>query len=163
MLLLEDRDLRYRFDHVWFNGYVHSKAGGNVFGPIDGERLTRRICEVAIPECIISGSNIAGGRGTDRGAEGWRATQVPACRRATIYLLSPSGRSLADGNGLGKIQTEAHLVPGAGVERESRAPKSYNKSVAMLPEALTEAELEKLAKSTPSDNSAANGLSPDYS
>ncbi|HRN62418.1 MAG TPA: MBL fold metallo-hydrolase, partial [Luteimonas sp.] len=43
--LLNDPDLRHRIDHVWFNGYVHSERGGNVLGPLDGERLTRAIAD----------------------------------------------------------------------------------------------------------------------
>src|SRR5215203_5189219 len=43
--LLDDPDLKHRIDHVWFNGYVHCKSGGNVLGPVNGEQLTTRISE----------------------------------------------------------------------------------------------------------------------
>ena len=43
--LLDDPDLKHRVDHVWFNGYVHCKSGGNVLGPVLGEQLTKRIAE----------------------------------------------------------------------------------------------------------------------
>ena len=159
--LLEDPDLRHRIDNVWFNGYVHSEAGGNILGPVDGERLTRRICEGGFrwnepfPDPV---SPVVGGPIVVPSSGDLPSYQLKG--GATVYLLSPTGRKLKRmAKVWQEVVTKAGIVPGEGVDLDSRAPKPYKKNKGELPEVLSEAELDKLAGPTASDSSAANGSS----
>lgn len=159
--LLKDPDLRHRIEHVWFNGYVHSERGGDVLGPIDGERLTRAITEggyqwnaaFADPVSpIVGGPIVVPSKGD--------LPSFPLKGDATVYLLSPTGKKLKRMADVWEdVVTKAGLVPGKGSDRDGRAPKSHKKVVAELPEVLTQKELEALAKATPNDTSPANGSS----
>lgn len=159
--LLDDRDLRDRIDHVWFNGFVHSKKGGNVLGPIDGEVLTKRICDGRYPwnkpfpgpvSPVVGGPIVVPSKGD--------LPSFPLAGDATVYLLSPSGAKLKRMAGVwGAVVTKAGLVPGQGVDHGNRPPKPHEKNVTELSEILSESELDTLAKPTPVDSSAANGSS----
>jgi beta-lactamase superfamily II metal-dependent hydrolase len=159
--LLQDHDLRHRIEHVWFNGYVHSKRGGNVLGPVDGERLTRVIAQgdytwnepfddrvspvVGGPIVVPSDADLP---------------VIPLDGDATLYLLSPTGKKLKRMADVWEREViKAGLVPGEGSDRDGRAPKSHEKVVPELPDELTPAELQALAQPTPADTSAANGSS----
>lgn len=41
--LLQDRELRVRYDDIWFNGYRHLVQAADMLGPVDGEKLTLEI------------------------------------------------------------------------------------------------------------------------
>jgi beta-lactamase superfamily II metal-dependent hydrolase len=159
--LLEDQDLRRRIDHVWFNGYMHSKRGGDVLGPVDGERLTHTIVKRDYkwnhPFTDWISENVGGPIVVT--SEGDLPT-FTLSGGATVYLLSPTGRKLKR---MAKVWedviVDAGLVPGEGTDRGGRAPKSYRKKVAVLPEVISEIELGALAKATTPDSSAANGSS----
>lgn len=159
--LLKDPDLRHRIRHVWFNGYVHSERGGNVLGPIDGERLTRTICDGGYkwnarfedPVSPAVGGPIVVPSAGDLPSFALEGD-------ATVYLLSPSGKKLKRMASVWKdVVTDAGLVPGQGSDRDWRAPKPYDKDVEELPEVLSASELEVLSKPTSVDSSPANGSS----
>jgi beta-lactamase superfamily II metal-dependent hydrolase len=159
--LLKDPDLRHRIRHVWFNGYVHSDRGGNVLGPIDGERLTKTISDggykwntrFADPVSPVVGGPIVVPSAGD-------LPSFPLDGDATVYLLSPSGKKLKRMAAVwDDVVTKAGLVPGQGSDRESRAPKPYKRDVEALPEVLSAEELEVLARPTNGDSSPANGSS----
>lgn len=159
--LLKDPDLRDRIDHVWFNGYAHSERGGNVLGPIDGERLTRAIIDGGYTwnePFVDPVSPKVGG-----------AIVVPSTGNlptfelnggATLYLLSPTGKKLKRMAAVWeKVVIAAGLVPGEGTDRDGRAPKPHRKEVPVLHGVLSETELEALSGPTRVDTSAANGSS----
>ncbi len=159
--LLEDPDLRHRISEVWFNGFVHSKRGGNVLGPIDGERLTKTINDggftwnTPFPEpvsTVVGGPVVVPSKGS-----------LPSLKLgggATVYLLSPAGPKLKSmAKVWDKVVTDAGLVPGEGTDREGRVPAPREKRVKKLPEILTARQLDALAKPTSSDSSPANGSS----
>lgn len=159
--LLDDPDLRHRIDHVWFNGYVHSKRGGNVLGTLDGERLTRAIADggyrwnAPFPDPVspkVGGPIVVPSKGdlpTFQLADG-----------ATVTLLSPTGPKLKRMAGeWEKVVIAAGLVPGKGTDKPARTPKSWDKQVDALPAVLSKAQLSELATATGSDSSAANGSS----
>ncbi|MGQ0801464.1 MAG: ComEC/Rec2 family competence protein [Pseudomarimonas sp.] len=159
--LLADPDLRHRIDHIWFNGYVHSKRGGDVLGPIDGERLTRAITDGGYQWNAPFGDRVSPAVG---GPIVVPSTGDLPCFSlaggAFVYLLSPSGKKLKRmASQWEKTVIRAGLVPGVGTDRDGRAPKPRGKDVAELPEVLSAAEIEELVKPTDSDSSAANGSS----
>jgi beta-lactamase superfamily II metal-dependent hydrolase len=155
--LLDDPDLRHRVRDVWFNGYVHSDRGGDVLGPVDGERLTAAI--------------VNGGYAWNRGFEGPVSPAVggpivvPSTGHlptrdlpggARVTFLSPSGGKLKRMAKVWRdVVAKAGLTPGAGTDRKARAPKPYAKHV---PEPTVE-QLADLAARTATDGSAANGAS----
>jgi beta-lactamase superfamily II metal-dependent hydrolase len=159
--LLDDGDLSYRISSVWFNGYVHSERGGNVLGPVDGERLTRRIADggfewnTPFPDPV---SPVVGGPIVVPSTGDLPTFELPG--RATVYLLSPSGPKLKR---MAKVWldvvTAAHLVAGEGSEGENRALRSFDKHVKERLQALSDAEIEKFAGQGGRDGSAANGSS----
>ena len=159
--LLADPDLRHRIDQVWFNGFVHSKRGGNVLGPIDGERLTRSISDggfcwnAPFPDPVsqaVGGAIVVPSKGA--------LPTLSLAGDATVYLLSPGGAKLKRmAKVWDDVVTEAGLVPGEGTDRAGRAPKPSEKELEQLPEVLTQRELDSLAKPTSADSSPANGSS----
>ena len=159
--LLSDPDLRHRIDHVWFNGYVHSKRGGNVLGPLDGERLTRAIADGGYTWNAPFGDRVSPRVGGPIvvPSKGDLPT-FELAGGATLTLLSPSGSKLKRMAGeWEKVVVAAGLVPGKGTDLPARAPKSWDKQVEALPAVLSAAQLEKLAGATGTDSSAANGSS----
>jgi beta-lactamase superfamily II metal-dependent hydrolase len=159
--LLRDPDLRHRIRHVWFNGYVHSERGGNVLGPIDGERLTKTINDGDFTWNAPFKNRISPAVGGPIVVPS--TGDLPSLTldgNATLYFLSPTGPKLKRmATEWKKVVTAAHLVPGAGTDRDSRAPKSHEKKVKALPETLSAAKLKALAAKSTVDNSAANGSS----
>ncbi|MCA0394187.1 MAG: MBL fold metallo-hydrolase [Proteobacteria bacterium] len=159
--LLQDPDLRHRIDHVWFNGYAHCKQGGNVLGPLDGERLTQAIttggytwnAPFAKPVSPKVGGPVvvpATGDLPSFALEGG----------ATLTLLSPTGPKLRRmATEWENVVVDAGLVPGKGTDLEARAPKSWDKPVKALPDVLSPTQLSRLAAATAVDGSAANGAS----
>jgi beta-lactamase superfamily II metal-dependent hydrolase len=159
--LLADPDLRDRIRQVWFNGYVHSERGGNVLGPVDGERLTQRINEGGyewnkpFPDPV---TRLVGGPVVVPSKGDLPTFTLPG--QATVYLLSPSGPKLKRMAKVWlQVVTDAGLVAGAGSDRDNRAPKSFDKEVEERLDVLSDAELDKLAKQKGSDGSEANGSS----
>lgn len=159
--LLNDRSLRHRVPHVWFNGYVHSDRGGDVLGPIDGERLTLAIRNGAhewnapFPDPITRG---VGGPVVVSSQDDLPAYCLPG--DATIHLLSPTGPKLARmAKTWAKVVKEAGIAPGAGADLESRAPKPWRKEVDPLPPTISRRKLQELCKEGKTDGSAANGSS----
>ena len=159
--LLDDRDLRDHIENVWFNGFVHSKKGGNVLGPIDGEALTKRICDGGYKwnkpfpgkvSPVVGGPIVVPSKGD--------LPTFPLEGGATVYLLSPSGKKLKRmAEVWDQVVTAAGLVPGQGADHGNRPPKPHEKDVKELPEILSKSELDALAKPTPGDSSPANGSS----
>ena len=159
--LLADPDLRDRIRQVWFNGYVHSERGGNVLGPVDGERLTRRIHDggyawnTPFPDPVtrlVGGPVVVPSRGD------LPSFSLPG--KATIYLLSPSGPKLKRMAKVWlQVVTAAGLVAGEGSGGDNRAPKSFDKEVAERLDVLSDAELDTMARQKGSDGSEANGSS----
>lgn len=159
--LLNDPNLRHRIGNVWFNGYVHSERGGDVLGPLDGERLTRAIAgkgylwNAPFRDPV---SPDGGGPIVVPSEDDLPSHELPG--GAIVYLLSPSGRKLKRMAAVWKdVVLEAGLVPGEGMDGFGRPPKPYDKEIEELPAVLTEEELEQLAAPTGSDSSAANGSS----
>jgi beta-lactamase superfamily II metal-dependent hydrolase len=159
--LLKDPDLRHRIRHVWFNGYVHCKRGGDVLGPIDGERLTRTINDGGYrwnksfknPVSPAVGGPIVVPSTGD-------LPSLSLDGDATLYFLSPTGAKLKRmADVWSEVVIAAGLDPGRGTERDARAPKSHRKNVPELAETLSPQELEDLAAKTPGDTSPANGSS----
>jgi beta-lactamase superfamily II metal-dependent hydrolase len=159
--LLKDRDLRSRIRQVWFNGYVHSVRGGDVLGPIDGERLTRTIREEGFEwnapfkrrvSPAVGGPIVVPSKGD--------LPSYPLEGGATLYLLSPSGPKLKRmATVWEEVVTAANLVPGRGTDKDGRAPKPRQKPVPKLPARLASAQLKALTKKTAGDSSPANGSS----
>lgn len=159
--LLADPDLRHRIRNVWFNGYVHSERGGNVLGPVDGERLTRRIADGGFewnkpfPNPV---SPWVGGPVVVPSTGDLPTLTLPG--DATIYLLSPSGPKLKKMAKVWlQVVTDAGLVQGEGTDRDSQAMKSFDKKVEERLDALSDEEIEALAAQKGSDRSEANGSS----
>jgi hypothetical protein len=159
--LLGDVDLRHRIADVWFNGFVHSKRGGNVLGPIDGERLTRAIRDGdyrwndPFPRRLtaaVGGPVVVPSKGA------LPVFDLPG--GAVLHLLSPTGPKLKRMATVWEsVVTEAGLVAGAGTDRPARSPKPYHKPTSALPARLTRQRLEALAAPTDKDGSPANGAS----
>ncbi|MGB3427505.1 MAG: MBL fold metallo-hydrolase [Burkholderiaceae bacterium] len=159
--LLSDADLSYRISSVWFNGYVHSERGGNVLGPVDGERLTRRIADggfewnKAFPDPV---SPVVGGPIVVPSKGDLPTFELPG--GATVYLLSPSGPKLKKmAKAWMEAVTAAHLVPGEGADGENRALPSFEKHVEERLRVLSDREIETFAGQGGRDGSAANGSS----
>jgi beta-lactamase superfamily II metal-dependent hydrolase len=159
--LLADGDLRQRIKDVWFNGYVHSKQGGNVLGPIDGERLTLAIRNGGytwndpFPGAI---SNTVGGPAVVPSQGDLPTFDLPGGAR--IYLLSPSGAMLKRMTSVWSDVVEAaHLVPGQGTDRPAHAFPPKHKPVKALPPELTPTAMQLLARATTKDSAPANGSS----
>jgi hypothetical protein len=148
--LLGDVDLRHRIADVWFNGFVHSKRGGNVLGPIDGERLTRAIRDGdyrwndPFPRRLtaaVGGPVVVPSKGA------LPVFDLPG--GAVLHLLSPTGPKLKRMATVWEsVVTEAGLVAGAGTDRPARPPKPYHKPTSALPARLTRQRLEALAAPT---------------
>ena len=159
--LLDDPDLRHRIDHVWFNGYVHSKRGGNVLGPLDGERLTRAIADGGYRWNAPFANRVSPKVGGPIVVPS--TGDLPTFRLAgdaTLTLLSPSGGKLKRmAAQWEQVVVAAGLVPGKGTDLPARAPQSWDKQVEAMPELLSAAQLAKLAAATGTDSSAANGSS----
>ncbi len=159
--LLADRDLRSRVRSVWFNGYVHSKRGGNVLGPVDGERLTLLIREGGFtwnepfPRRVskgVGGPAVVPSRGDLPGVE--------LSGGATVHLLSPSGPKLKEmAEVWEKAVAEAGLVPGRGTDRAARKPPRRTKPIPEAPPTLTHDDLVRMAEGSERDHSEANGSS----
>ena len=166
--LLADRDLRHRINHVWFNGYVHCDQGGNVLGPVDGERLTKLIRDggykwnqqftwPADADVSPAVARAVGGPAVVSGSGDLPRVDLPG--GATVHLLSPTGPKLRRMAKVWREVVEAnHLVPDAGTDRLPETPAPHEKVVPDLSLTLTEAQLERLARTT-TDSSAANGSS----
>lgn len=159
--LLSDPDLSHRISNVWFNGYVHSDRGGNVLGPVDGERLTRRIADGGFewnkpfPDPV---SPVVGGPIVVPSKGDLPTFQLPG--GAVAYLLSPSGPKLKRmAKTWMEAVTKAHLVPGEGADGENRAPPSFDKRVEERLKVLSDREIATLAGQSGRDGSAANGSS----
>jgi beta-lactamase superfamily II metal-dependent hydrolase len=159
--LLADPDLNHLIRHVWFNGYVHSERGGNVLGPVDGERLTRRIADggfewnkpFADPVSpLVGGPVVVPSKGD------LPTFTLPG--GATIYLLSPLGPKLKKMAKVWiQVVTDAGLVPGEGTDRDSQAMKSSDKQVGERLDAMSDEEIESFAEQKGADRSEANGSS----
>jgi beta-lactamase superfamily II metal-dependent hydrolase len=159
--LLEDPDLRHRIRNVWFNGYAHVKQGGNVLGPVDGERLTRAICDGGYQWNEPFKNRVSPAVGGPIVVP--TAGDLPSIALeggAKLVLLSPSGKKLERMAAVWMdVVTEAGLVPGRGTDRVPNSPKPHRKRVKALPETMTAAALKALAGPTRTDASEANGSS----
>lgn len=159
--LLNDPDLRHRIRDVWFNGYVHSERGGDVLGPLDGERLTRAIATNGYrwnaPFSDPISPNV-GGPVVVQSEGNLPMFDLPG--DAKVYLLSPTGKKLKRmAETWEEVALKAGLVPGEGMEGLGRSPKPHIKLGPELPEILSQEELQELAAPTSTDSAAANGSS----
>ena len=159
--LLDDPDLKHRVDHVWFNGFVHCKRGGNVLGPVNGEQLTSRIAEGGFrwnhgfPRRV---STDVGGPIVVPSAGELPRIELPG--GATVVLLSPSGPKLKRMATVWEdVVRKAHLVPGAGSDNHTTSPSPFDRTVDPLPDPLDEAAIAELAARRSTDGSEANGSS----
>jgi beta-lactamase superfamily II metal-dependent hydrolase len=159
--LLADPDLRHRVRDVWFNGFVHSKRGGNVLGPVDGERLTLLIREGGFawnepfPRRVSAG---VGGPAVVASIGELPRLDLP--RGARLHLLSPSGPKLkAMAAEWEKVVIEANLVPGKGTDRPARKPPRRSRDAREEPLELSQGDLERIAAGKERDHSEANGSS----
>jgi hypothetical protein len=159
--LLGDPGLRSRVRDVWFNGFVHSRRGGNVLGPVDGERLTK---------LIVDGGFRWNDPFADRVSPGVGGPVVvpstgPLPRfelpgGATVVLLSPSPPKLKRmADQWERTVVAAGLVPGEGAGGAGSGGGIFTKTVKALPKTLSEAKLAKLAGPTDKDDKAPNGSS----
>jgi beta-lactamase superfamily II metal-dependent hydrolase len=166
--LLDDFELRHRIDDVWFNGYIHSDQGGNVLGPMDGERLTKLIvdgrfawnqafewpAEAEVDDELarsVGGPIVVPSTGD--------LPCIPLPGGARVHLLSPDGPKLKRMAAVWEREViKNHLVPGAGTDELPRTPRPHQKHVASIPTRLTRAKLAALA-TTSTDGSEANGSS----
>lgn len=160
--LLEDADLRHRIRQVWFNGYVHSKRGGNVLGPVHGERLTRAINDggflwnqpFADPISPVVGGPIV----VPDGDGALPAVELPG--GAKLHILSPSRVKLERmAKEWRKTIIAIGLLPGVGTDRKGGAFRSREKLIEPLPSELTMEHMATLAAPTKIDCSKANGSS----
>jgi hypothetical protein len=159
--LLDDPDLKHRVSHVWFNGYVHCKRGGNVLGPVNGEQLTSRIAEGGFlwnhgfPRRV---SNDVGGPIVVPSAGPLPRIELPGGARAV--LLSPTGPKLKRMAAIWEDAVrKAHLVAGAGAEGHTTSPTPFDRTVDPLPDPLDAAAIARLAAQSSTDGSEANGSS----
>ncbi len=159
--LLDDPNLKQRVDHVWFNGYVHCKTGGNVLGPVNGEQLTTRIVEGGFHwnrGFTPKASNDIGGPVVVPSAGNLPSVTLPGGAR--IVLLSPSGPKLKTMAKKWKQDVEgAGLVPGAGSFGHSTSPTPRPRATDPLPDPLDAAAITTLAAENATDGSEANGSS----
>ncbi|MGH9158023.1 MAG: ComEC/Rec2 family competence protein [Acidimicrobiales bacterium] len=159
--LLVDPDLRHRVRDVWFNGFVHCRRGGDVLGPVDGERLTRAIADgdyawnAPFPRRVGPG---VGGPAVVPAAGPLPSFSLPG--GGVLHLLSPTAPKLKKmATVWEEVVEQAGLVGGAGTDRPARPPKPHGKKVVPLAPGVTAADLEALAAKSPQDGSEANGSS----
>jgi hypothetical protein len=159
--LLNDPNLKQRIDHVWFNGFVHCKSGGNVLGPVNGEQLTTRIVEGGFrwnQGFTPKASNDVGGPVVVPSNGDLPCIELPG--RARVVLLSPSGPKLKT---MAKTWehdvVKAGLVAGAGDSRHTTSPKPHDRKFDPLPDPLDHDAIETLAAENATDSSKANGTS----
>lgn len=159
--LLDDPNLRQRVDHVWFNGYVHCKSGGNVLGPVNGEQLTTRIVEGGFhwnAGFTPKASNDVGGPVMVPTAGDLPAFDLPG--GASIVLLSPSGPKLKTMAKKWKTDVvNAGLVPGEGDFGHTSSPTPRDRAADPLPDPLDAGAVAALAAHNATDGSEANGSS----
>ena len=159
--LLGDPNLKQRIDHVWFNGYVHCKSGGNVLGPVNGEQLTSRIVEGGFrwnQAFTPKASNEVGGPVVVPSTGDLPCIDLPGGAR--LLLLSPSGRKLKAMAKKWKVDVEnAGLVPGAGDVGHPASPKPRDRAFDPLPDPLDHEAIQNLAAKNATDGSVANGSS----
>jgi len=159
--LLDDPDLKHRIDHVWFNGYVHCKSGGNVLGPVNGEQLTTRISEGGFHwnEGFTPRASVhVGGPVVVPSSGELPSLDLPGGARAVF--LSPNGPKLkALAKAWVAVVEKAGLVPGQGDSRHSTSPKPHDREFDPLPDPLDPAALAVLASTRASDSSPANAAS----
>ena len=159
--LLDDPNLKQRIDHVWFNGFVHCKSGGNVLGPINGEQLTTRIVEGGFrwnQGFTPKASNDVGGPVVVPSAGELPCIDLPG--DASLVLLSPSGPKLKTMAKTWKEDVEkAGLVPGEGGFGHTTSPKPRDRAFDPLPNPLDHDAITKLAAEKDTDGSKANGSS----
>lgn len=159
--LLDDPDLRHKVPEVWFNGYVHCAAGGNILGPIHGEQLTERITEGGL------GWNTGFPRSPAPGTGGPIVVPTRADLPvidlpggARLVLLGPSGPKLkAIAADWSKRVIEAGLVPGEGAEGHQGGLAPRVKEVEPLSPVLDAAWLSTKAATKQRDSSKANAAS----
>ena len=146
---------------MWFNGYVHCKRGGNVLGPVDGERLTLLIREGGYrwnEPFTRRVSAAVGGPVVVPTAGDLPRFELPG--GATVWVLSPSGPKLRDmADVWEKTVIEAGLVAGRGTDRAARRPPRRERSAPAAPAALDHAALVHMAAGNERDRSEANGSS----
>jgi hypothetical protein len=159
--LLDDGDLRQRVDHVWFNGYIHCRTGGNVLGPVNGEQLTERI--------VTGGFHWNSGFTPKRSAAVGGPIVVPSAGDlpcmdlpggARVVLLSPSGPRLRTMATVWETEVmKAHIVAGAGDAGHTTIPTPSQRRFDPLPVPLDRDAITRLAARNASDSSPANGTS----
>ena len=159
--LLADQGLRSRIGDVWFNGFVHSRRGGNVLGPVDGERLTKLIVDggyrwnAPFPGRVSPG---VGGPVVVPSAGPLPRIDLPG--GATVVLLSPSPPKLKRmADEWEKTVLAAGLVPGQGADGPGSGGGIFTKKVKAIPKKLSDAQLTKLAGPSKRDDKAPNGSS----
>ena len=160
--VLADPDLRHRVRDIWFNGFVHCERGGSVLGPVDGERLTKRINDGPFRwndqfdnriSAKVGGPVVVSSR-----AEELPKIELPG--GAIVHLLSPTGSKLTKMALEWKtVVEEAGLVPGQGTPLEARTFPPSDEPVEPLPDELTTGLLEKMGAPSRPDPSEANGSS----
>lgn len=159
--LLDDPDLRHRISHIWFNGFVHCKEGGNVLGPVNGEQLTDRIVSNTFEWNIPfkpKRSPAVGGPVVVASSGDLPVVDLPGGARAV--LLSPSGPKLKRmAETWRKDVVNAGLVPGEGDVGHNQAPRPHTPGHEELPAMIDQAELKRLTSTKKNDGSAANGSS----
>jgi beta-lactamase superfamily II metal-dependent hydrolase len=163
--LLDDPDLKNRVDHVWFNGYIHLRVGGNVLGPVNGEQFTHRLVtggfswnHAFTPKLSrdVGGTIVVPTNGE------LPTIPLPGVVGACMVLLAPNGRALermGDDKHWRRAVEKAGLVSGAGDSRHTRGPAPHSKQVAPLPNPLDQKAISELAAKKSSDGSPANATS----
>jgi beta-lactamase superfamily II metal-dependent hydrolase len=160
--LLSDTNLRHRVRDVWFNGFVHCTKGGNILGPVDGERLTKLIVKGGFTwNAPFRGKVSRGVGGPVVVSSQGELPHFELPGGAVVHLLSPSGTMLTEiAERWEEVVLEAGLVPGAGTDKPARKPPIKQKLVAPPADPLTADELKLLAtRDCQTDQSAANGAS----
>lgn len=94
--MLEKNELGARFDEVWFNGFPHLGAAAappaadvEFFGALQGERLSTRLLELAIPW------NVRFGRGPVRVRDDGALPAISLAGGLELTVLGPTGDKLA--------------------------------------------------------------------
>lgn len=159
--LLADPDLRHRVQDVWFNGFVHIKRGGNVLGPVDGERLTLLIRDGAFPWNTPFARSVAVGVGGPAAVpSSGNLPRIELPGGAIVHLLSPSGPKLKAMAAVWEsVVTDAGLTPGSGTDRAARKLPARTRATKQAPLALSAAALNRMAAASEADHSEANGSS----
>ena len=155
LTLLEENHLDIAIDDLWFNGWCHlpENPEDEAFGPVQGERLTKRIVDLQVPW-----NSAFDGKAVMMADNASILPTVTLSGGLSITLLSPTRKALADLKPQWEEELREHNLvptlpkpPNDDVEEESDE-EPFGREDQPDIEALSESEFE-------GDNSEANASS----